>query len=183
MTAKNKHLKKMERKLELQRSIVVDWLKEIDRNIQYDTADNLVLQAAYLRLGWNWKGLKPTLHGVSGAYGSVIGRVGLKEKLLSAKTVKAKVKPPKSKPANFYKSYEWRKLRYQVIKRDGGRCLMCGSAPEDGAVLNVDHIKPLRANWSLRLDPTNLQTLCGICNHGKGNWDETDWRVSKGERG
>ena len=26
------------------------------------------------------------------------------------------------------------------------------------------------------LEITNLQILCHECNHGKGNWDQTDWR-------
>ena len=76
----------------------------------------------------------------------------------------------------FYRSYEWRKLRLEIIKRDGPYCLCCGQGVEHGVVLNVDHIKPLKSNWELRLDPDNLQVLCNQCNHGKGNWDETDWR-------
>lgn len=28
----------------------------------------------------------------------------------------------------------------------------------------------------LALSMDNLQVLCGDCNHGKGNWDVTDWR-------
>ncbi|MCZ6605441.1 MAG: HNH endonuclease [Alphaproteobacteria bacterium] len=42
--------------------------------------------------------------------------------------------------------------------------------------MNVDHIKPLRRYWELRLASRNLQVLCGGCNHGKGNRDEADWR-------
>lgn len=78
----------------------------------------------------------------------------------------------------FYRSFPWRKLRLEIIKKHGRRCLCCGATPEDGIKIHVDHIKPLRFNWNLRLDPNNLQVLCEICNHGKGNWDKTDWRAS-----
>lgn len=27
----------------------------------------------------------------------------------------------------------------------------------------------------------NLQVLCGMCNKGKGNWDQTDWRPDEYE--
>lgn len=77
----------------------------------------------------------------------------------------------------FYASFEWRKLRLEILKRDGRQCLCCGAKPEHGVYMHVDHIKPLRFNWELRLDPDNLQVLCEICNHGKGNWDATDWRT------
>ena len=30
----------------------------------------------------------------------------------------------------------------------------------------------------LALDVDNLQILCHECNHGKGNWDMTDWRTN-----
>ena len=76
----------------------------------------------------------------------------------------------------FYKSFEWRKLRYEILKKYGSRCLACGRGPADGAVIHCDHIKPLRKYWHLRLDPMNIQPLCELCNHGKGNWDETDYR-------
>lgn len=89
-------------------------------------------------------------------------------------------KQKKEKPADtkkFYTSYEWRKLRMVVLKRDGRQCACCGATPANGAVMHVDHIKPLRLNWEKRLDESNLQVLCGVCNHGKGNWDETDWNA------
>jgi 5-methylcytosine-specific restriction endonuclease McrA len=76
----------------------------------------------------------------------------------------------------FLSTYAWRKLRMEALKKYGPRCQCCGATPADGAVMNVDHIKP-RKKWpSLALDLNNLQVLCHDCNHGKGNWDETDWR-------
>lgn len=78
---------------------------------------------------------------------------------------------------NFLKSFEWRQLRMQVIKSRGARCECCGAHPSDGkTVINVDHIKPRKTHPQLAMDIVNLQVLCSICNHGKGNWDSTDWR-------
>ncbi|HEV2555455.1 MAG TPA: HNH endonuclease [Bosea sp. (in: a-proteobacteria)] len=76
----------------------------------------------------------------------------------------------------FLESYEWRKARYQALKVSSGCCCLCGRERPHSAVLNVDHIKPRRRFPELALTPSNLQVLCGECNHGKGNWDETDWR-------
>lgn len=82
----------------------------------------------------------------------------------------------------FYKSWDWRRLRMEVIKKYDRRCMCCGATPEDVALdgtpvrLVVDHIKPLSKHWELRLSPSNLQILCDECNMGKGAWDETDHR-------
>jgi len=83
------------------------------------------------------------------------------------------------KSDEFLQSYEWRRVRMEVLKRDGRKCACCGASPETGAVMNVDHIKPRKTHPELALDKNNLQVLCGDCNHGKGNWDSTDWRSSK----
>lgn len=76
----------------------------------------------------------------------------------------------------FYRTPEWKRARIDALIRLGRRCGCCGASPETGAVLNVDHIKPLRFNWHLRLDQNNLQILCADCNAGKGNRLEVDFR-------
>lgn len=77
---------------------------------------------------------------------------------------------------DFLSTFQWRKVRMEALKKYGPRCMCCGATPATGAVMNVDHIKP-RKKWpSLALDVNNLQILCHECNHGKGNWDQTDWR-------
>jgi 5-methylcytosine-specific restriction endonuclease McrA len=76
----------------------------------------------------------------------------------------------------FLFSYEWRRLRMEALKKHGARCQCCGASPQTGAVMNVDHIKPRRLYPGLALSLDNLQVLCHDCNHGKGNWDMTDWR-------
>ena len=85
---------------------------------------------------------------------------------------------PRTKGDAFLASYEWRQLRMQALKRDGARCKCCGATPADGRVMHVDHIKPRKHFPQLALDLNNLQVLCDVCNHGKGNWDQTDWRES-----
>lgn len=76
----------------------------------------------------------------------------------------------------FLSSYAWRQLRMRVLSHYGPRCMCCGATPDSGAVMNVDHIKPRKTYPHLALDFDNLQVLCHECNHGKGNWDSTDWR-------
>ncbi len=76
----------------------------------------------------------------------------------------------------FLQSYEWRRVRMIALKKYGRVCMCCGATPESGSVIHVDHIKPRRLFPALALDIDNLQILCHECNHGKGNWDQTDWR-------
>lgn len=77
---------------------------------------------------------------------------------------------------DFLSTYQWRRLRMEVLIEQGRRCQCCGATPSDGAVMHVDHIKPRRLFPELALEKSNLQVLCGACNHGKGNWDQTNWR-------
>lgn len=79
----------------------------------------------------------------------------------------------------FFYTTEWKEIRYKALKRDGGKCQLCGRSAHDGNVMNVDHIKPRRKYPHLALDLNNLQTLCASCNWGKGGIDESDWRVSR----
>lgn len=93
-----------------------------------------------------------------------------------------KINPTQFADANsdaFLSSYEWRRVRMFVLKRDGAKCACCGATPSDGVRMNVDHIKPRKLFPQLALEPTNLQVLCEVCNHGKGNWDCTDWRPAE----
>ena len=70
-------------------------------------------------------------------------------------------------------------LRYDIMKRDGFRCVICGRTAEDGVKLHVDHIKPI-SKGGLTV-PDNLRTLCQECNLGKSDkYDEdtTDQNVN-----
>lgn len=57
-------------------------------------------------------------------------------------------------------------LRYDIMKRDGFRCVLCGRSVErDGVTLHVDHIIPVAKGG--KTVPGNLRTLCEECNKGK----------------
>ena len=60
-------------------------------------------------------------------------------------------------------------LRYDVLKRDGYKCKICGASANDGAKLEVDHIIPISKGGKSVMD--NLQTLCKSCNRGKSDKD------------
>lgn len=80
-----------------------------------------------------------------------------------------------SNPDNFFRTMEWRQVRYLALRNSGG-CNCCGARAKDGVVLHVDHIKPRKDYPELALSLDNLQVLCEDCNVGKGSWDQTDWR-------
>lgn len=79
------------------------------------------------------------------------------------------------KRADIHNTTSWKKLRYFVLKRDGGKCVLCGRCPKDGVKLHVDHIKPASLYPELYYDIDNLQTLCEDCNLGKSNLDDTSF--------
>lgn len=68
------------------------------------------------------------------------------------------------------------RLRYQVLLRDGHRCVDCGASPADDSSvrLEIDHRVPVSRGGSNDID--NLQTLCWACNHGKS--DSVDHKLN-----
>jgi len=79
--------------------------------------------------------------------------------------------------AEFYKSDEWRKIRYRVLRKYSAECMCCGQSKKlNGITVHVDHIKPRSKYPALALTFDNLQILCEKCNMGKGNTDCIDWR-------
>ncbi len=56
-------------------------------------------------------------------------------------------------------------IRYDVLKRDAFRCVICGRSAEDGVKLHVDHILPVSRGGKTEMG--NLRTLCQSCNLGK----------------
>lgn len=58
-------------------------------------------------------------------------------------------------------------LRYDVLRRDGFRCQICGATQKDGVKLHVDHIYPVSKGGKTEM--SNLRTLCERCNMGKSD--------------
>jgi hypothetical protein len=60
------------------------------------------------------------------------------------------------------------KLRYTVLSRDKFACVTCGRKPsvDPVTILHVDHVVPVALGGKTVLN--NLQTLCDLCNLGKG---------------
>lgn len=56
--------------------------------------------------------------------------------------------------------YISKRVRYEVLKRDGHRCMSCGLTVHDGARLELHHVD---GDESV---PNNLRTLCVDCHQG-----------------
>ena len=72
----------------------------------------------------------------------------------------------------FYNSIEWKELRKEYLndnKRKYFECNYCEENVSKNRSLNIDHIRPIKTHWHLRLDKNNLQILCQDCNKFKGN--------------
>lgn len=59
-----------------------------------------------------------------------------------------------------------KRLRFEILKRDGFRCLYCGATPAT-SLLHVDHVVPVAEGGTN--DPANLVTSCSGCNLGKSD--------------
>jgi 5-methylcytosine-specific restriction endonuclease McrA len=77
---------------------------------------------------------------------------------------------------SFYHTRAWKIVRFEALKRDGAKCVVCGAKASEDVTLHVDHIIPKSIAPKKALDLDNLQTTCRDCNLGKGAWDETNFR-------
>lgn len=59
-----------------------------------------------------------------------------------------------------------RRLRFEILRRDGHTCRYCGAKAPD-VVLEVDHVVPVTLGGSD--DPANLVAACEACNRGKSS--------------
>lgn len=157
---------------------------ELAKKVNYHTVAIKYLKRNGIKIkSGSWQKLRPLLSQVSGVssphgMGYKAGGIAILKQLgfENPKKPKARKKKNDVNSDEFLASYEWRKLRMKVLEKFGARCQCCGRSRADGISIHVDHIKPRRKYPELALEFDNLQVLCNECNHGKGNWSETDWR-------
>jgi hypothetical protein len=68
-----------------------------------------------------------------------------------------------------------KKMRFEIMKRDGFACIYCGRKPPEVA-LEIDHVVAIAANGAHH--PSNMVTACYDCNAGKGKRSLTEIPVS-----
>lgn len=64
-----------------------------------------------------------------------------------------------SKAQQFYRSTAWKKLSRRMMEKNP----VCVECLKQGIIKKadvIDHIVPIRQDWSRRLDESNLQSLC-----------------------
>ncbi len=86
----------------------------------------------------------------------------------------------------FLQTPEWRRVRYDALRANDGRCELCGRNKHQlppGEYLTVDHVHSRKARPDLALEVTNLAVLCSADNAGKGNRYADDWRHPSHPRG
>jgi 5-methylcytosine-specific restriction endonuclease McrA len=66
-----------------------------------------------------------------------------------------------------YKYSAFYKMRFEVFRKDGFRCVYCGRSPKEDAILQVEHIHPKSKGGDN--DIKNYTTSCEECNVGKGD--------------
>ncbi len=59
-----------------------------------------------------------------------------------------------------------RRLRYEILRRDGHTCRYCGASAPD-VPLRIDHVIPVALGGGD--EPSNLVTACQDCNSGKSS--------------
>jgi len=71
--------------------------------------------------------------------------------------------PHPSRSGPWGSTWAWRKLRAQVLERDGYRCRYCGDP-----ATHADHVVPVSMGGA-HLDPANVVAACAPCNRRKGS--------------
>ncbi|QCK81885.1 HNH endonuclease [Geobacillus kaustophilus NBRC 102445] len=82
---------------------------------------------------------------------------------------------------DFYHSKEWQRVRRAALVRDHYLCQHCLAKKRITPADVVDHIVPVRVDWSLRLTLDNLQSLCNPCHNRKTSEDKRKYGEGRGK--
>lgn len=75
------------------------------------------------------------------------------------------------KDAHMARKCIGKKMRFEIMKRDGFACIYCGRKPPEVS-LEIDHVVAIATNGAHH--PSNMVTACYDCNRGKGKRSLTD---------
>jgi len=67
----------------------------------------------------------------------------------------------------FFRTKEWRALRWRALHLYGRRCMSCGAVPADEARLTAAHVESRIARPDRAFDIANLRILCADCQVGR----------------
>jgi 5-methylcytosine-specific restriction enzyme A len=81
------------------------------------------------------------------------------------------------KAREFYHSKEWQRVRQAALMRDNYLCQDCLKEKRITPADVVDHIVPVKVDWSKRLSLDNLQSLCHRCHNRKTAEDKRVWNI------
>lgn len=65
----------------------------------------------------------------------------------------------------FYKTTKWKHKRERILRRDEYLCQECKRYGKTTPATTVHHIEPLDSKPDLRLDGSNLISLCDACHN------------------
>lgn len=88
-----------------------------------------------------------------------------REQEIATALVKIKDREEYRRSKEYERSKMSDSLRYDIMQRDGFRCVLCGSKASDDIRLHVDHVIPVSKGG--KTVKNNLRTLCQSCNLGK----------------
>ena len=135
----------------------LEWAKVNMPAAVIETVDIPTLKAALKAMPENkrpdWVKFTPVPYAtIAGDLSSKVPQEELVALLPSAEDLEVDAKPPSKYPRN------WKKIREQVLARDGDLCVRCHEGPDDGKTLDADHIWPIHLGGTH--DLWNLRTLC-----------------------
>lgn len=76
----------------------------------------------------------------------------------------------------FYQSRAWHALRGRALARDGYCCVLCGTCVRGKRKARIDHIHPIKTSPHLKLELTNVRTLCAACDNRRHREKYTEVR-------
>jgi 5-methylcytosine-specific restriction enzyme A len=79
----------------------------------------------------------------------------------------------------WYKTKQWRQLRWSVLMRDLFTCQMCGRIEADTSQLVADHKVPHCGDEALFWNVGNIQCLCKPCHDGAKQREEAAARPTR----